>query len=316
VTDLQRVEVDLHDLAGGRVTDVAHGIGDHAHRRLRGPEPLHTSGQLDRIGHLVSSTACFARHRCSGYGAFPPEYFDETTNATIADITSLGEDLDESGHLQISQEVILELEPDLVLGQPDGIDAEGLRAVGIPLIEQPANCPGGLEGVGLETIYEQVELYGEVFGVPQRADEVLAELRDRVADVEAAAAEVGEGRVAAARYPTVGGGTTYAYGNRSFPDVLLRAAGFTNAFGDTDERVFEVATEELLDRDPEVLVLLHVDGEPGPVADAVRQLPGTSGMAAIAEERVLVQLFNFAEYPSPLVIDGLEQLVAAFGDGA
>ena len=249
-------------------------------------------------------------------GAFPTEYFDDATNAAIADVPSLSDDVDESGHLQISQESILELDPDLVLGVPDGIDEAGLRDAGIPVIEQPANCPAGLDDVGFEAIYDQVELYGEVLGVPDRAEEVVAELEERVAQVEAAAADVGDGRVAAALYPTVGGGTTYAYGNRSFPHVLLETAGFDNAFADTDERVFEVAGEELLDRDPQALVLLHVDGEPGPVADAVGQLPGVSGLAAVEQDQLLVQLFNFGEYPSPLVIDGLEQLVAAFGDGA
>jgi iron complex transport system substrate-binding protein len=249
-------------------------------------------------------------------GAFPTEYFDDATNAAIADVPSLSDDLDESGHLQISQEAILELEPDLVLGVPDGVDEAGLRDAGIAVIEQPANCPAGLDDIGFDTIYEQVELYGDVLGVPDRAEQVVADLRDRVADVEAAAADVGDGRIAAALYPTVGGGTTYAYGNRSFPHVLLETAGFVNAFADTDERVFEVGGEELIDRDPEALVLLHVDGEPGPVADAVGQLPGASGVAAVREDQMLVQLFNFGEYPSPLVIDGLEQLVAAFGDGA
>lgn len=247
-------------------------------------------------------------------GAYPPEYFDDATNAVIADIPSLSEDLDESGHLQISQEAILDLEPDLVLGRPDGVDVGSLEAAGIPLLEQPANCPGGIEEVSFDTIYSEVATYGDILGVPDRAEQVVADLQERIAEVEAAAAEVGDGRVAAALYPTVGGGTTYAYGNRSFPHVLLQTAGFDNAFADTDERVFEVATEELLARDPDVLVLLHVDGEPGPVADAVIQLPGASGMTAVSEDQLLVQLFNFGEYPSPLVIDGLEQLVATFGD--
>lgn len=247
-------------------------------------------------------------------GAYPPAYFDDATNAAIDRIPSLSEDLDEAGHLQISQEAILDLEPDLVLGRPDGVDPASLEAAGIPLLEQPANCPGGIGDIGFDTIYAEVEIYGDILGVPDRAEQVVAVLRERVTDVEAAAAEVGDGRTAAALYPTVGGGTTYAYGNRSFPHVLLQTAGFDNAFGDTDERVFEVTTEELLDRNPDVLVLLHVDGEARPVADAVTQLPGASGITAVAEGQLLVQLFNFGEYPSPIVIDGLEQLVATFGD--
>lgn len=52
------------------------------------------------------------------------------------------------------------------------------------------------------------------------------------------------------------------------------AAGFTNGFTDTQERVFEVTMEELFGRNPDVLVLLYGDGDPTAVEAAVTGLPG------------------------------------------
>ena len=51
-------------------------------------------------------------------GAFPPDYYDAETNAAIQAIPSLGEELDSRGHLQISEEVIISRQPDLVLVRP------------------------------------------------------------------------------------------------------------------------------------------------------------------------------------------------------
>ena len=245
-------------------------------------------------------------------GAFPPEYFPQDYDAVQA-IPSLGEDLDDSGHLQISQEAIIAAGPELVVGRPDGIDYDGLADLGIPAVEQPAACPEGIPDIGFDDIDALVGTYGRLFQAEDRAQEVVDGLENRITAVQEAAP--GTGRTAAVLYPTVGGGTLYAYGSRSMSHVQLEAAGFTDVFGDTDERVFEVTGEELLARDPDVLVLLHVEGDPAPVEQAVRDLPGASGLSAVTDDQVLVQLFNFGEYPSPLVVDGLENIAEAFGGG-
>ena len=115
-------------------------------------------------------------------------------------------------------------------------------------------------------------------------------------------------------YPTVGGGTTYAYGSRSMAHPQLESAGLDNVFGDVDERVFEVTLEELLGRDPDVVVLLYGDGDPAAVEEALTSLPGADELTAVREDAVMTQLFNFTEPPTPLSIDGLERIVDRFGD--
>ncbi|SEE66066.1 ABC transporter substrate-binding protein [Jiangella alba] len=244
-------------------------------------------------------------------GAFPEAYYDDETNAAIAAVESLGDDVDTSGHLQISQEVIIAEQPELVLGLPDGITREGLSGVGINALIQPVYCPAGVDATTFDDVYEQVETYGRVFDRTDEADALVGELKDRVAAVEAAAEGAPE-RTAAVLYPTVGGGSGYAYGNRSMAHPQLEAAGFTNVFGDVDERVFEVTLEQIIAADPDVLVLLHVDGDPAAVEDAVVALPGAEDLTAVRNGDILVQLFNFTEPPTPLSIDGLERIAERF----
>lgn len=245
-------------------------------------------------------------------GAYPEEYYDDATNQMIEDTTSLGDDLDESGHLEISQEVIIAEDPDLVMGLPDGITRESLASVDIPALVHPVYCPEGVEPTRFDDVYEQVETYGQIFDRTEEAEEVVTALRDRVEMVERQTADAPE-RTAAVLFPTVGGGTTYAYGNHSMADPQLAAAGLTNAFGDVEERVFEVATETLVDLDPDVLVLLHVDGDPEQVRETIVDLPGADSLTAVSEDAIHVQLFNFTEPPTPVAVDGLERIAEEFG---
>ncbi len=244
-------------------------------------------------------------------GRFPEEYYDDETNEVIAGVPSLGEELDDSGHLQISQEVIIDQRPDLLVGELDGITRESLAGAGIQQLIEPAFCPEGIEDPGFDDVYAQVEFYGELFDRQGEAAESVAGLRDRVESLESELAGAEE-RTAAVLFPTVGGGAPFAYGTRSMAQPQLEAAGFTNVFGDTDERVFEVTVEELVARDPDVLVLLHVDGEPGPIKDAITGLPGADGLRAVRNDDILVQLFNFTEPPTPLSLDGLERIAEHF----
>ncbi|MBJ7529099.1 MAG: ABC transporter substrate-binding protein [Nocardioides sp.] len=259
---------------------------------------LHDLGVLDRV--------------VARAGLYPSEYYDEQTLAELDAIPELTSDTDTSGHLQISKEVVVAQRPDLVLGEVDNLSRSSLEAVDVPLLEEPALCETGGSEPGFDDVWSQLALYGEVFDRPDEAAAATADLQERLAAVEAAVGEP-SGRTAAVLYPTVGGGTTYAYGTGSMAHPQLEAAGLENVFGDVDERVFEVTLEELLGRDPDVVVLLHTDGDPAAVEEALVGLPGAERLTAVREGEVMTQLFNFTEPPSPLSVDGLEAIVARFG---
>jgi iron complex transport system substrate-binding protein len=262
---------------------------------------LHELGVMDRVTARA--------------GAYPAAYYDDEVLDELEDIPLLTDEMDSSGHLQISKEVVLSQEPDLVLGQVDNLSRDTLEAVGIPLVEEPALCGTDGHEPGFDDVHDQLEVYGAIFGREREADRAIAELQDDLAGIRAEVG-TGSGRTAAVLYPTVGGGTTYAYGTRSMAHPQLEAAGFDNVFADVDERVFEVTLEELLGRDPDVLVLLHSEGDPTAVEDAVTSLPGAEDLTAVRNGDVMAQLFNFTEPPSPLVVEGLERIVERFGEGS
>ncbi|WP_051217893.1 ABC transporter substrate-binding protein [Nocardioides insulae] len=263
---------------------------------------LHDLGVMDRV--------------VARAGAYPDAYYDEETLAELDEIPTLTDELDSSGHLQISKEIVIAQEPDLVLGEVENLSRETLGAVDIPLIEEPALCSeGGDTDPSFEDIYSQMDLYGTVFDKADAADQANSDLEKRVEEITAEAEQdvAGQGeRTAAVLYPTVGGGTTYAYGNQSMADPQLEAAGFTNVFGDTDERVFEVTLEELLGRDPDVIVLLYSEGDPQKVEEALTSLPGAEQLTAVKDDELLPMLFNFTEPATPLTVDGLETIVDRF----
>lgn len=244
-------------------------------------------------------------------GTYPVEYFDPDTQTEIDRIPLLTDKLDTSGHLRISQEVVMAQKPDLVLGTADGMNRQTLAAAGIPLLQEPSFCPEPAENPSFAAIGDQLTSYAQVFGVAQRGARAAAELQERV-DAILASAPNGRKRTAAILYPTAGGGITYAYGTKSMAHPQLEAAGFSNVFADVDQRVFEVSREELIGRNPDVLILLHSAGDPKAVAGAITSLKGTESMKAIENNNVLVQLFNFTEPASPLSVDGLERIIERF----
>lgn len=245
-------------------------------------------------------------------GQYPREYYDEQTLAALDKIPTLTDKLDPTGHLHISKEVVIAQEPDLVLGVTETVNHKTLASSKIPLLEEPAFCTTGAKTKPtIDTIADQTTLYGKVFGRTEQAATANEELRARVKAITAKVPDR-KGATGAVLYPTVGGGVTYAYGNRSMADPLLTLAGFANVFGDVDDRVFEVSPEQILAKNPDVIVLLHSDGATGPVKQALATLPGADRLRALREGHVLVQLLNFVEPPSPLAVTGLEHLVGAF----
>lgn len=236
-------------------------------------------------------------------GAFPLQYYDDGLAQQVADVEALSEDIDAAGHLMISQEEVIAQSPDLVLGLPDGVNRAALADAGAATLIPEAYCPDHSEEATFEDIYAEVSRYGQVFDRQEQAEVLNAELAERVAAV--AEQNEGEDRTAAVLYPSAGGGPLYAYGTSSMAHPQLVAAGFENVFSDMNERVFEIQTEELIDREPDVIVVLY-QGAESDAEDSVMQRSGIEGVSAIAEGNLHFQLFNFTEPASPLVVDGLE----------
>jgi iron complex transport system substrate-binding protein len=260
--------------------------------------PLATIGALDRV---IATTA-----------AVSPELYDATTAAAAAAIPQLSAGTGATGGAEISQEAIIAEQPDLVIGyETETLTRAGLRSAGIPLYVIPAFCPDGArEPVGFDDVGRELAIYGRMFGASDAATAAAATLDARVEAVRAAAAGAPT-RTGAVLYVPTAGAALYAYGPASMAHPQLGILGIENVFGDLHERVVEITREELIARDPDVLVLLYGDdGDPVTAEQAVRQLPGADTIGAVATDTIVAQRFALTDPPNPLSVTGLEQLAA------
>ncbi|SLN04416.1 ABC transporter (iron.B12.siderophore.hemin), periplasmic substrate-binding component [Corynebacterium xerosis] len=241
-------------------------------------------------------------------GVFRPGYYDEELDARVEEIPTLSDDIDASGHLQISQEMVIAQTPDIVFGLPDGVTREAMADAGAQVVVQDIYCGTDDERASFETLYSTIATYGRIFDHAQEAEDLTAALTDRVAVVSESAQTL-RATTAAVLYPSLGGGPLYTYGAGSMVTAQLDALGIENVFADTAERVFEISSEPLLAADPDVLIVLYQgEGDGSDVTAEMTAQDQLTGLRAVRDQAVLPLLFNFAEPASPLVVDGLERI--------
>ncbi len=260
------------------------------------PSLLFAAGAIDRVVARIED--------------FPPEYYTPDEIEILSAIPALQAEATSTGGVEVSLEAIIEYEPDLVIGyDTETITADALADVGIQLYIMPPFCESPPKP-SFDSIVDEVRFYGQLFGTSEVADAAADELAATVAS--AADAPVADGKTAAALYVSSDGSAIYAYSALGMVHPQMEALGMTNVFAELSERVPEVSIEEVIDRNPEILVLLYDDTglTPDEIAALVTDLPGASSITAVTDGAVYPLLFNYAEPPTPLVVKGLSVLAA------
>lgn len=179
-------------------------------------------------------------------------------------------------------ETILSLRPDLVVVQQTPLRiADQLRTLKLPVLE--------LEHETVAGIYESVRRIGEAAGVPDRARELNTRLAAGLEEVRNHAAGARPRRMMfiVGRTPGTLDGLV-AVGRASYLSELIRIAGGVNIFAEAAAAYPKVTHEEVLARDPEVIV------DMGDMADTLH----VTG----AHKRGVVALWN--RYPSIAAVRG------------
>ncbi|WP_417309072.1 ABC transporter substrate-binding protein [Devosia sp.] len=236
------------------------------------------------------------------------ELFAPDVYAALDNVPLLTTENNVTGGSVLSLETILAQNPDLVLAPENAVDRQLLAEAGIPLYSPPAYCndlsliPGGTASFDL--VYDQLETFGTLLGKSDLAADRIAALKASVAPTDAGDSH-GTGF---ALYVAAGGKTLYPYGARSMVTPVFAAAGLDNVYADTDERVFEAGTEELLGQDPDVIVLLYSGTSPDVVLADFMSVPGVENFKAVENGHVVTLPFSFTDPPSPLSLKGAAAL--------
>lgn len=216
-----------------------------------------------------------------------------------------------------SREQLLSLNPDFVLsGFNDVFSAAGsdssfgsrksLADLGIRTWIFSPLCPTadgkGDEAidpstVSMDNVYADLRDLGRLFGVEDRAEQVIADQQRRIAAVATAVQDAPRPTVAIVRPGLEGGGLTVS-GGPDFGTVLIRQAGGVNAFADlTAKRNVKISVEEFIKRDPDyVLISGCCDASLTPAAsqpDVAKILgnPAFANLKAVRGKHVVPWLF-------------------------
>ncbi len=187
-----------------------------------------------------------------------------------------------------STEDVLALRPNLVASY-------GLFDVSLPALQQAGAASlvvsglcgqhGGGQGDGasFDDIYGDIETYGRLFGTQPQAQTAVEQLKQRVAAVK----KDTSGKSAAHGY--FYGSTFSTSGNQSMAQSQMNALGLRNIFADVAKDFIEANTEELIKRDPQIMILTYyVPDETFEQAKAkFLALPGAKDMQAVRNNQII-----------------------------
>lgn len=212
-----------------------------------------------------------------------------------------------SGHAQVSTEAILAEDANMTMSPDRDLDFEALATAGVQNYSQPGYCKNKTpEPAKIDDIYTAIDEIAEIFDVPSKAEDVKAELKDRI---DAAKANEGtDNGTAAVVFVTPGETELWTYGKASMTNVVLETAGLKNVYGDSGERVFKLNLEDLLSKDPDRLILLYVGDDAKAVEDAFASNATTSELKAVKDKKVKTMPYAWADPATSLVVDGIEEV--------
>ena len=164
-----------------------------------------------------------------------------------------------------NKEVLLTARPDFVLDNFPGLfynaaqgaaTVEELKANGAEAYTLTSRCTGNEANGKVADIYTDIANLGKIFGISGRAQQLIDQLKGRVAAVQAKIA--GKPKLRMLVYDS-GVGPINVYGPGAIADVAVLAGG-VNVFPDGDSEFLMLSAEEVAARDPEVFVVFDRPG--------------------------------------------------------
>ena len=198
------------------------------------------------------------------------------------------------GAFSLDFEKIASLDPDLILiffSSP----VEDLKRLGAPVIF--LDSPGTLQGVA-----EQIRLWGEIVDAREAAETVAREFEDAIEDVTSKLEDVTQGP----RFFHDEAPGLWTTGSDSLTAEMYRMLKAQNIFSDISGYA-QASAEELVARDPEVIVSVYEDGPESFSSD-----PAFQGVPAVENEQLFAIEGSLLSVAGPRIVEGLEALARIF----
>ena len=222
------------------------------------------------------------------YSNYPPEALN---------IESIG-----SLYPQLNTEVIVDLEPDLVLaaGITNPEDVTALEKLGLTVFTTSVASD-------LDDIYKDIINIGTIIGYSNNANNLVTEMKSRVQTVEETVSEYSKTPSVFYEIDASEPSKPWTPGSDSFIDMLITTAGGSNIGSISNDPYWQISLEQLIDQDPDVIVL-GSSKYGGQTNATVVERPGWETLKAVRTGQIYEFDDDLVSRPGPRIVDGLEIL--------
>lgn len=184
----------------------------------------------------------------------------------------------------------------------EGLDVEELENFGITTYMNSA--------LSLEEMYKEILDLGKVFEVEEKAEAFVANQKERIAAVQEKISD--QDPVDVLVYDS-GGDGVFTVGGTNFATLLIEYAGGKNVFDDiTDKQWTTVSFEEVLARDPDVILIQDYDAPPlEQKITEIKENSVLSELDSVANENFVVNTLE-SVLPGNRMAYTIEMLAAEF----
>lgn len=217
------------------------------------------------------------------------------------------------------REALLGVEADFVFAgwnygfsEESGITPESLKELGIDSYAIRESCikQGPRPPISIQDTYEDISNIGRIFGAEDRARELVEGYEGQVAEVEAGLPS-GSDPLRVFVYDS-GEDAPFTAGGEAIPNDLISLAGGENVFEDVEDSWTTVGWEEVVERDPEFIVIVDY-GTPSAEGkmDYLTSNPALAEVDAVRDRRFVVLPYAAAT-PGVRNADAVQTLAEAF----
>lgn len=217
--------------------------------------------------------------------------------AEAAQIQDIG-----GGLMALNIELIVSVQPDLVLASPltPSEQVADLQNLGLTVYVVPN--PTSFDG-----LYENLRSVAALTGRQSEGEALVAALLTRVAAITEKVALASARPVVYYELDATDPNAPYTSGPGTFVDLLIKSAGGENFGASLSGEWVQVSVEELLSRQPDVIVLGDYTYG-GVTAEQVRARAGWDALTAVQQNKVFTFDDNLVSRPGPRLVDGLEAM--------
>ncbi|WP_152656894.1 ABC transporter substrate-binding protein [Oceanobacillus sp. CFH 90083] len=216
-------------------------------------------------------------------------------------------DIDTVGGMEFNVEVIISLDPDVVLAHASQVASsqEALEQ----LEDADIDVFTVADATDVDTTYETIENIGQVVGAEEEAEQLVTDMQADFAELEEITSEVAEDERQSVFFEISPSPDIFTVGQNTFLDELLQIINADNAAGDQEGWV-EIDPEAIIELNPEVIISTYGSYVEDPIGE-VSSRAGFDAVDAVANERIYDVDSDTVSRPGPRLVDGAREIAEA-----